>query len=164
MRWFSIAVSLDVFTTPRSTDHLRYNVKYYPVLQFSSVFFSVSCDVLSCFLCYLFNCFFLFVGSGFILEYFYLPITSNSAAAINVWNEGASADTSQLYLPEVGIVTASSTTWLSFEAVRCKGKQNEKWWWESESGSNEQRGMSKRCSAYIYTIHTHSHISTYECM
>jgi len=51
---------------------------------------------------------------------FHLPITSNSAAAINVWNEGASADTSQLYLPDVAIVTASRTTWLSFEDTRCK--------------------------------------------
>lgn len=58
-------------------------------------------------------------------EFFHLPITSNSAAAINVWNEGASADTSQLYLPDVAIVTASSTTWLSFEDIRYKIQKNE---------------------------------------
>lgn len=57
---------------------------------------------------------------------FYLPITSNSAAAINVWNEGASADTSQLYLPDVGIATASSTTWLSFEDVRCEERERDR--------------------------------------
>lgn len=138
-----------------TTDNLRYNVKYFPVLQFLSVFI-VSCYELCCILRFLFFVWLClsFCWLGFILESFYLPITSNSAAAINVWNEGASADTSQLYLPEVGIVTASSTTWLSLEAVRCKGKQNEKWWWESGPARNWRR----ESSAYKNEIHLFKNI------
>lgn len=83
---------------------------------------------------------------------FYLPITSNSAAAINVWNEGASADTSQLYLPDVGIATASSTTWLSFEDVRCEEREN-------EIGKKSKKSSAHKDESNLYMIHIHIYMS-----
>lgn len=83
---------------------------------------------------------------------FYLPITSNSAAAINVWNEGASADTSQLYLPDVGIATASSTTWLSFEDVRCEEREN-------EIGKKSKKSSAYKDESNLYMIHIHIYMS-----
>lgn len=51
------------------------------------------------------------------------PTTSRSLVAIPVWNEGASADTSQLYFPVTIGCTVANVTWLSFDMDR----YNEKW-------------------------------------
>ena len=47
-----------------------------------------------------------------------LPTTSKSPVTMMVWNDGASADTSQLYLPLVVGDTLLSVSWLSLEAER----------------------------------------------
>lgn len=60
---------------------------------------------------------------------FYSPTTSRSLVAIPVWNDGASADTSQLYFPVTIGCTIDNVTWLSFDMDRCNGmyhKNNEK--------------------------------------
>lgn len=49
----------------------------------------------------------------------YSPTTSKSLVAMSVWNDGASADTSQLYFPETDGCTWASDTWLSFDPERC---------------------------------------------
>lgn len=49
-----------------------------------------------------------------------LPITSISLVAISVWNEGASAETSQLYFPAADGWTWDNDTWLSFDVERWK--------------------------------------------
>lgn len=49
----------------------------------------------------------------------YSPTTSKSLEAMSVWNDGASADTSQLYFPETDGCTWASDTWLSFDPERC---------------------------------------------
>lgn len=49
----------------------------------------------------------------------YSPTTSKSLVAMSVWNDGASADTSQLYFPETIGCTWASDTWLSFDPERC---------------------------------------------
>lgn len=44
-----------------------------------------------------------------------LPTTSNSADTDSVWNDGASADTSQLNFPDMFGSTAFNRTWLAFD-------------------------------------------------
>lgn len=56
----------------------------------------------------------------------HLPQTSKSPVTIMVWKEGASADTSQLYLPDEATFSPTSISWLSLEATRCKKKKDEK--------------------------------------
>lgn len=56
-------------------------------------------------------------------ERLYSPTTSKSLVAISVWNDGASADTSQLYFPVTDGCTWANDTWLSFDPERWK-KEN----------------------------------------
>uniref|UniRef100_A0A8D8HPA4 (northern house mosquito) hypothetical protein n=1 Tax=Culex pipiens TaxID=7175 RepID=A0A8D8HPA4_CULPI len=44
--------------------------------------------------------------------------TSKSPVTIMVWKEGASADTSQLYLPDEATFSPTNISWLSLEATR----------------------------------------------
>lgn len=50
----------------------------------------------------------------------HLPTTCISLACSSVWNDGASADTSQLNLPDMIGSTAFNSTWLAFDCKRCK--------------------------------------------
>lgn len=49
----------------------------------------------------------------------HLPTTSRSPETIIVWKEGASADTSQLYLPVVASDTFDSVSCVSLDSERC---------------------------------------------
>jgi hypothetical protein len=52
-----------------------------------------------------------------IVLFVYSPTTRSSADAIWVWNDGASADISQLYLPVAAGCTLSISRWVSLDAA-----------------------------------------------
>lgn len=53
------------------------------------------------------------------------PTTIISLNMICVWKEGASADASQPYFPELAATTEVSSTWLAFDRVCCKDRIGE---------------------------------------
>lgn len=82
---------------------------------------------------FLFFSFFLFIH--FVFEFYFiaerkkwrnLPTTSRSPLDIPVWNDGASAETSQLYFPEAVGWTLLSVTWLSFDIDRYTEQEEKK--------------------------------------
>lgn len=52
-----------------------------------------------------------------------LPTTSKSLVSTNVWKDGASAETSQLYFPYVPGWTEANVTWLSLDNERWKKRK-----------------------------------------
>lgn len=67
------------------------------------------------------------VGQVEIILKFDLPTTSISPWSVTVWKEGASPDTSHLYLPLLCRLRCESTTWVSLELWICKRKNTSKW-------------------------------------
>lgn len=67
------------------------------------------------------------------------PTTVISLNMICVWKEGASADASQPYLPELAATTDVSSTWLALDLVCCKCKSHGNYVWWPLPGQQQPR-------------------------